>query len=158
MVSPTETSSVVSTNVSPTETPPVDGFVTSPLATYTNVEYGFEFDYPAQVEVRVEGKPFQLLVYTESADPFYIRATRDFLPGDVTYFLDTSSTGELVYGPCVWLTYYLPKGYADATGASQPIYALQMKAEDVLYSVVFYNQDSLTQVQGQILSTFRLLE
>ena len=33
-----------------------------------------------------------------------------------------------------------------------------MQAEDVLYSVVFYNQDSLTEVQGQILSTFRLLE
>ena len=156
--SPTETPPVVSRDVSPSETPPVDDPVAPSFATYTNVEYGFEFDYPAQVEVRVEEKPFQLLVYTESANPFYVRATRDFSPGDAAYFLDTSSTGELVYGPYVWLTYNLPDGYADATGVSQPIYALQMQAEDVLYSVVFYNQDSLTEVQGQILSTFRLLE
>jgi hypothetical protein len=94
--SPTETPPVVSRDVSPSETPPVDDPVAPSFATYTNVEYGFEFDYPAQVEVRVEEKPFQLLVYAESANPFYIRATRDFLPGDATYFLDTSSTGELV--------------------------------------------------------------
>jgi hypothetical protein len=68
------------------------------------------------------------------------------------------SPWRVYYGPYVWLTYNLPDGYADATGVSQPIYALQMQAEDVLYSVVFYNQDSLTEVQGQILSTFRLLE
>ena len=149
---------MASANISPTEKPTVDASATPSLATYTDIEYGFAFDYPAQVEVRVEEKPFQILVYTESTNPFYIRATRDFSPGDATYFLDTSSTGELAYGPYVWLTYYLPDGYADATGVSQPIYALQMKAEDVLYSVVSYNQDSLTEAQGQILSTFRLLE
>jgi len=130
----------------------------APFTTYTDEYYNFAVDYPSDVEVSVQSEgPFQLLVYTDPENPFYIRATRDFLPGYVAYFLDTSPIAETAYGAYVWQTYHLPNGYGDAIGFSPPIYALQMQAGDVLYTIVFFNQDSLTELQAHILSTFRIL-
>jgi hypothetical protein len=140
------------------EIPPSHTTFTAPFTTYTNENYNFAIDYPSEVEVSVQSEgPFQLLVYTDPENPFYIRATRDFLPGDAAYFLDTSPIAETTYGTYVWQTYHLPNGYGDAISFSPPMYALQMQAGDVLYTIVFFNQDSLTEWQAHILSTFRVL-
>jgi len=147
----------------PSETPesgmtPSHATLAAPFTTYTNEYYNFAIDYPSDVEVSVQSDgPFQLLIYTEPENPFYLRATRDFLPGDVVYFLDTSPIAETIFGAYLWQTYNLPNGYGDATGSSPPIYAFQMQASDVLYTIVFFNRDSLSELQAHILATFRIL-
>ena len=99
-----------------------------------------------------------MLVYTDPENPFYFRASRDYLPNDALYLLDTSPTGTQTLGQYTWQTYSLPDGYGDALGFSPPIYALQLEVNSVLYAVLFYNQDSATDLQLRILSTFRVIE
>ena len=127
--------------------------------TYSDVTYGFEFDTPAGLPVHTQTDgPFQVLVYTDPENPFYFRASRDYLPNDALYLLDTSPTGTQTLGQYTWQTYSLPDGYGDALGFSPPIYALQLEVNSVLYAVLFYNQDSATDLQLRILSTFRVIE
>jgi hypothetical protein len=126
---------------------------------YSNEDYGFELDHPVEVHLQAQSDgPFQILVYTEPDSPFYLRATRDYLPADVDYLLDTPATGSQTIGRYTWKTYSLPNGYGDAIGFSPPIYALQLENNAILYSVLFYHQDSLTDLQSQILSTFHVLD
>ena len=150
---PAPTSELTESKIAPSHA----AFVAS-NTTYANEYYNFAVDYPSDVNIYVQSDgPFQLIVYTDPKNPFYIRATKDFLPSDVAYFLDTSPIAETKYGTYVWQTYYLPNGYGDAVGFSPPIYALQMQTGDVLYTIVIFNQDSLTELQAHILSTFRIL-
>lgn len=125
---------------------------------YLNENYAFAFDYPSDVALEVSEKgPFEVRVSADGDNPFSISATRDYLPGEVTYFLDTAPSGQRVLGEYTWQTYELPEGYCDGPGCSPPLYALQMEVEQVLYKVVFYDQATMTPLQEQILSTFRLL-
>ncbi len=125
--------------------------------TYANEDFGFSFAYPPEIplEVQTDG-PFQVVVHDDPRQPFYVRATRDYLPNDLLYFLDTPSTGAITIGDNQWKTYALPNGYGDAVGTTPPIYALQMEVDSVLYAVVFFEQDSLNELQLRILSTFTL--
>lgn len=125
--------------------------------TYFNEDYGFSFDYPQDVilDVQTDG-PFQVVVYDDPEAPFYVRATRDYLPNELLYFLDAPSTAATTIGDYQWQIYVLPNGYGDAVGTSPPIYALRMERDSVLYSVVFFQQDSLTEPQLRILSTFKV--
>ena len=130
-----------------------------PWKAYSNEDFKFAFDHPEEVEVLVETDgPFQVLVYTDPQAPFYVRATREYLPGDVSYLLDTPSTGQRKYGPYSWDVFELPNGYGDAMGFTPPIFALQMEAGDVLYSLLFYGQGTTTELQDRIVSTFRVLD
>jgi len=128
--------------------------------TYTNTDYGFALDYPAGMTLET-----QLGQFTLSTDPdspwykrWYIRATRDYTPADTTYFLDTTPNGETTIGQTTWTTYYLPEGYCDGPACSPPIYAFQAEFDHILYTIFFYDQSSLTELQTQVLSTFRMLE
>jgi hypothetical protein len=125
--------------------------------TYVNEDYGFSFDYPQEVllDVQTEG-PFQVVVHDDPEAPFYVRATRDYLPNELLYFLEAPSTGATTIGDYQWQVHVLPNGYGDAVGTSPPIYALRMERNSVLYSVVFFEQDSLTELQLRILSTFKV--
>ena len=131
----------------------------NPWVTYSNEAYRFEFDVPAGIPVRTQTEgPFQVLVYTDPENPFYVRASRDYLPSDALYLLDTSPTGTQTLGGYTWQTYSLPNGYGDAIGFSPPIYALQLEVNSVLYAVLFFDQDSATDLQMRILSTFHVIE
>lgn len=124
---------------------------------YLNEDYAFAFDYRTDVTIEVSEKPFEVRVSAGAANPFSISATRDYLAGDVTYFLDTAPSGQRVLGEYTWQAYELPEGYCDGSGCSSPIYALQMEAGQVLYKVVFHDQATTLPLQEQILSTFRVL-
>jgi hypothetical protein len=123
--------------------------------TFTNEEYGYQFEYPAGVKVELTNKDGgQVSIDPGAGDPFQVTATREYLPGDALYYLDTPSSGERKIGENVWSEYRLPDGYCDGVGCSPPIYALRMEARDVLYTVTFASQDTITELQDQILSTF----
>lgn len=124
---------------------------------YRNEQYAFAFDYPNDVRIEVSEKPFEVLVSTDTANPFSISTTRDYLPGDVIYFLDTAPGEQQTLGGHTRQTYELPGGYCDGTACSSPVYALQMEAGQNLYKVVFYNQATMTPLQEQILSSFQVL-
>jgi transglutaminase-like putative cysteine protease len=127
-------------------------------ATYSDDNYGFAFNYPSDLTIETQAAPFQVLIFTEPEAPFYFRATRDYLPNEIVYFLDTAATGQRKIGEYTWTTYYLPNGYGDAVGFTPPLYALRTEVGNVLYSALFFNQDSTSELQDQILSTFRVLE
>jgi hypothetical protein len=125
--------------------------------TYINEAYGYELHYPQDVRIEEMNKDASIVrIHTDVGDPFQIVATFQYSPGDVIYYLDSLSVGEHEIGGQIWSEYILPEGYCDGTGCSPPIYALQMEAAGVLYSVTFYSQSAMSTLQQQILSTFRI--
>lgn len=125
--------------------------------TFTNEEYGYQFEYPAGVKVEITNKDAgQVRVDAGAGDPFQVTATREYSPGDALYYLDTQAVGERRIGKNLWSEYSLPDGYCDAVGCSPPLYALQMESAGVLYTVTFYSQETTTEQQEKILSTFRI--
>jgi len=140
-------------------TSPPESTPTETWNTYLNEDFGFSFAHPQEVvlEVQTDG-PFQVVVHDNPEGPFYFRATRDYLPDDALYYLEAPSTGAITLGDYQWQVHVLPDGYGDAIGTSPPIYALRMEVGSILYSVVFFDQDSLTGLQTRILSTFRVAD
>ena len=125
--------------------------------TFTNQEYGYEFKYPseARVEVVLEDAS-QVKVHIETDHPFEMTVSVDHSPTDVFYYLDTQANDERKIGENVWFEFILPDGYCDAIGCSAPIYALQMEWEDVLYTATFHSQETTTELQEEILATFKI--
>jgi len=124
---------------------------------YKNPEYGYEFKYPteARVEVTIEDVG-QVKVHTAMDDPFQIVVRGEYLPGEVLYYLDTAAVGERTIGENTWSEYVLPDGYCDAPVCSPPLYALQMEAGNILFTITFYSQKTTTELQEEILATFRV--
>jgi len=146
---------------------PTEGFqathTSAPLTpswtVYVNDFYRYGFDYPPGTVLEVMDKDAGTVsVDTGSGDPFFVDARMDYLPGDVTIFLDTASIGQRSIGRIVWLEFALPEGYCDGPGCSPPIYALRMEYPGVLYTVTFYSQSTTTELQESILATFRILD
>ena len=125
--------------------------------TFTNQEYGYEFRYPgeARVEVVLEDAS-QVKVHIETDHPFQMTVSIHHAPNDVFYYLDTAANDERQIGENVWFEFILPDGYCDAVGCSAPIYALQMEWDGVLYTAIFHSQESTTELQEEILATFKI--
>ncbi len=125
--------------------------------TFTNQEYGYEFKYPgeARVEVVLEDAS-QVKVHIETDHPFQMTVRVDYSAAEVFYYLDTEASGQRTIGENVWFEFILPDGYCDAIGCSEPIYALQMEWGEVLYTATFQSQETTTELQEEILSTFRI--
>ena len=126
--------------------------------TFTNQECAYEFQYPSEAQVEIMDKNAgQLRVQLGTGEPFQVACAREYSPGDALYYLDTQAIGERKIGENLWSEYSLPDGYYDAVGCSAPLYALQMESVGVLYTVTFYSQETTTEQQEDILSTFRIL-
>ncbi|MDQ3007047.1 MAG: hypothetical protein M3R47_16900 [Chloroflexota bacterium] len=125
--------------------------------TFKNQEYGYEFRYPseARVDVLLEDAS-QVKVQIEPANPFDVMVTLQYTAADVFYHLDTPSSGERTIGENIWSEFLLPDGYCDATGCSTPIYALKMEAGNILFTVIFHSQKTTTELQEEILATFKI--
>jgi len=125
--------------------------------TFTNQEYGYEFKYPSEARVEVTLKDAsQVKVHIETDQPFEMTVSMDHSPTDVFYYLDTEANDERQIGENVWFEFILPDGYCDAAGCSEPIYALQMEWGDVLYTAIFHSQKTTTELQEEILATFKI--
>lgn len=125
--------------------------------TFTNQEYGYEFKYPSEARVEVTLKDAsQVKVHIETDQPFEMTVSLDHAPTDVFYYLDTQANDERQIGENVWFEFILPDGYCDAIGCSEPIYALQMEWGDVLYTATFHSQETTTELQEEILATFKI--
>ena len=125
--------------------------------TFSNQEYGYEFKYPSEVRVEVVPEDAsQVKVHIETDHPFEMTVRMDHSPNDVFYYLDTTANDERKIGENVWFEFILPDGYCDATGCSAPIYALQMEWGDVLYTATFRSQETTTELQEEILGTFKV--
>lgn len=125
--------------------------------TFTNQECTYEFQYPNEAQVEVMDKnASQVKVHAGTGDPFQVTCSRDYSFGDALYYLDTQAVGKRSIGENTWAEFRLPEGYCDAVGCSPPIYALQMELGGVLYTVTFYSEDMTTELQQEILATFRV--
>ena len=130
------------------------------METYSNNEYRLSFKYPSDFTIEENlvstSNYLQVVVNKNQDGSFSIKASKNYLPGDVTYFLDTEATGQETIDTRVWKTYYLPDGYGDGPEPSTtPIYALQVEVDGILYTAVFGNQTSITSTQKQVLSTLQ---
>ena len=125
--------------------------------TFTNQEYGYEFKYPSEARVEVTLKDAsQVKVQLETDHPFEMTVSVDHSPTDVFYYLDTEANDERKIGENVWFEFILPDGYCDAVSCSEPIYALQMEWGGVLYIATFHSQETTTDLQEEILATFKI--
>ena len=125
--------------------------------TFTNQEYGYEFKYPSQARVEVTLKDAsQVKVHIETDQPFEMIVSIDHSPTDVFYYHENQANDERQIGENVWFEFILPDGYCDAVGCSEPIYALQMEWGDVLYTATFHSQETTTELQEEILATFKI--
>jgi hypothetical protein len=125
--------------------------------TFKNQEYGYEFRYPseARVDVLLEDAS-QVKVQIEPGDPFEVMVTLQYTSADALYYLDTPPSGERTIRENIWSEFLLPDGYCDAAGCSSPIYALQMESGNILFTVTFYSQKTTTELQEEILATFKI--
>ena len=98
----------------------------------------------------------QVKVQIEPGDPFEVTVTLQYTPTDVLYYLDNPSSSERTIGENIWSEFLVPDGYCDATGCSKPIYALKMEAGNILFTVVFHSQKTTTELQEDILATFKV--
>jgi hypothetical protein len=125
--------------------------------TFKNQEYGYEFRYPSEARVDVVLQDAsQVKVQIEPGDPFEVMVTLQYTPADVLYYLDTPPSGERTIGENIWSEFLLPDGYCDATSCSTPIYALKMEAGNILFTVIFHSQKTTTELQEEILATFKI--
>lgn len=148
-----------SSTLVPQPTPTPDP--TASWETYTNIFGQFSIKYPKEFVVKEDKLPnSQEIFFERQADYFIIDVSKKYLPGEVEYYLDTNSTGEQQIGGAAWKTYYLPNGYGDGPGKTPPILAFQREEKNILYSIQFYKVSSsrLTELQKQILSTFKFLD
>ena len=95
------------------------------------------------------------MVHAGREEPFQVTCARDYCPGEGLYYLDTQAIGKRQIGENLWSEYRLPDGYCDAIACSPPLYALRMQTGGILYTVTFYSQETTTELQEKILSTFR---
>ena len=125
--------------------------------TFKNQEYGYEFRYPSAARVDVTLKDAsQVEVQIGPGDPFQVTGTLEYTSADMLYYLDTPSIGERTIGENIWSEFALPDGYCDATGCSSPMYALRMESGNILFTVIFFSQKTTTELQEEILATFKI--
>ena len=125
--------------------------------TFKNQEYGYEFRYPSEARVEVTLKDAsQVKVHVGTGDPFQVTVTLEYSSADLLYYLDTPAIGEQSIGENIWSEFLLPDGYCDAAGCSSPIYALKMESGNILFTVIFYSQKGTTELQEEILATFKI--
>ena len=125
--------------------------------TFKNQEYGYEFRYPSEARVDVTLKDAsQVKVQIEPGDPFEVIVTLQYTSADMLYYLDRPSSGERSIGENIWSEFLLKDGYCDAAGCSKPIYALKMEAGNILFTVIFHSQKTTTELQEDILATFKI--
>jgi hypothetical protein len=125
--------------------------------TFKNQEYGYEFRYPSEARVDVALKDAsQVRVQIGPSDPFEVNVTLQYTSVDLLYYLDTPTSGERTIGENIWSEFLLTDGYCDATGCSAPIYALKMDSGNILFTVTFYSQKTTTELQEEILATFKI--
>ena len=98
----------------------------------------------------------QVKVQIGPGDPFQVTGSLEYSSADVLYYLDTAAIGERTIGENIWSEFLLPDGYCDAAGCSSPIYALQMDSGNILFTVTFYSQKTTTELQEEILATFKI--
>ena len=125
--------------------------------TFKNQEYGYEFRYPSEARVDVTLKDAsQVKVQVGPGDPFEVIVTLQYTTADVRYYLDTPVSGERTIGENIWSEFLLPDGYCDAVGCSAPLYALRLASGDILLTVIFFSQKTTTELQEEILATFKI--
>lgn len=151
----------------PTETfrPVLTTDPTANWKTYTNTDFRFNFKYPSDFSVENtannSGDLFQVVVKEtgSSQTSFGIIVTKKYLPGDIKYYLDSLPVGQQEIAGESWNKYCLPDGYGDGPGPEEgsrpPILAFRIEKGEMLYTLDFTRQKELTEIQKQILSTFK---
>ena len=97
------------------------------------------------------------LVLGSEAPIFGMEAETNYAKGDLDYYFDYPSNGEIKLGDYTWKTCYVPN-YGDAgSPPTGPFWGIRIEENSILYTVAV-NPNKLTTLERQILSTFQFLE
>lgn len=156
--STTQPSSTQPSTVIPSPTSPTDP--TAGWKEYKRDSYNFSFRYPEGVilEDKSTGDITQVILAAQEFRETIISARKD---KQSIYYLDTPPFGEVVFGTLTGKKYFLPEGYCDGPSCSSPILAAVVynKGFRYVFSVfVEKNSNSFTDLENQILSTFKILD
>jgi len=78
---------------------------------------------------------------------------------DASYFMNTTSNGQIKIANNLWKTYFVPNGYPEGTvGSGDPIFALQTEINKKLVIFTLFNQSNITDEQFKILSSFKFID
>jgi len=129
--------------------------------TYENDINKFSVNYPDDVtfEENQTGGGIQIIFNKFKPNSFTIHAQTGYPPTQPQYFLGATSNGSRKIGEITWNTFYLSKGYQDASNLeTTPIYALQLEQNEILYSIYDFKSTQIPEQIIQILSTFKFTE
>lgn len=145
--------------ISPTPTLLADP--TADWKTYTDDILKFSFKHPSKFSIEIQPKDDGRGISYLFA-PNYIsilNVLTKYSIDDTKYFMNTTSSGNVIIGDYSWKTYFLPKGSPEGTvGTGEPIFILQTEINKKLVTFISYNQTNITEEQSQILSTFKFID
>jgi hypothetical protein len=156
MFSKKETVTKVPDSVTPTANPITD------WKTYSNTALGFEIKYPSTVliEKELNDQNNRVTIFKGGNLNFEVmlRKNPDNISLDKYYFMDAPIKEKTIMGGISANFYEMPTGYCDGPSCSEPFIAVVTEKGSDLYHLTFFGDIKLSEVENQILSTFKFTD
>ncbi len=127
--------------------------------TYKNSVLGFELKYPPTVQVDKELNDQYNRVIIFKGENLHFEVMLRKNPGNITldkyYFMDSPIKRKTTLAGNSANVYEMPQGYCDGPGCSEPYIAIVTEKGPDLYHLSFFGDIQLSEVENQILSTFK---
>lgn len=129
--------------------------------TYTNNDLNFEIKYPPELRIEKEfndqynrgaqfiGSNINLWIS--------LRKDENNTPLEKYFYLDQEASGQIVLGGQKALIFKSETGYCDGPSCGKPYIAYVLKKDNDFYVISFSGATTLSNIENQILSTFRFL-
>ena len=152
----------------PTTIPTLPAIVTptvNPTAnwkTYTNSSLGFELKYPPSIQIESESNDqYNKAVIFKGGNVHFevmLRKNSGNITLDNYYFMDAPISRKTTLAGLLANIYEVPNGYCDGPSCSEPYAAIVTEKDLDLYHISFFGDIQFSEVENQILSTFKFLE
>jgi hypothetical protein len=129
--------------------------------TYTNTALGYELRYPPTVEIDKEfnDKNNRLTTFKGSDINIQVKLNDNSynVSLDKYYFMDSPIARTTTLAGLSANVYEMPEGYCDGPTCGDPYIAIGTLKGSDFYSISFYGDIVLSDIENQILSTFRFI-
>ena len=138
--------------------------LTSTRKTYTKKEYKLSFKYPPGFTIEEGGFGtnlinYQIILNKSSQDSLAIKASPQEIEPGLVSEVNWDSESNLTHNNITWKYRYSKTGYGDGPDYKpKPYILLTTNNSNIGYTIEAWGQQSLSQVQMQVLSTIKFLE